>query len=445
MFFCVSIISWRKRNISTVVALILFGVLFGVFRGDSYLRQLEPYRELTGKKVQLVAKVQSDSVYDEKGQLGFDVDNVQILYPENISVPGRVSVKGFGVPVVYRGNTVVVSGQLQKTRGSRQARISFAAIEVTNRNLSSFEKARLQFVAGVGNALPEPSASFGMGLLMGYRTSLPEITQEQLKITGLTHIIAVSGYNLTIIVRMIRRSLGSRSKFQQLAVCMSLILLFILLTDFSASIIRASIVSVLSLLAWYYGRQFKPIMLLLFTAAITAGWNPTYLWSDIGWYLSFLAFFGIMIVAPLLLSFIRMKLGKDSQILRLIIETSSAQLMTAPLIMMIFSRISIISLVSNLIIAPLVPLAMIGTLIAGLIGMASPVMAGFVAWPARMLLRYMLDMVQVLSSVPYAMIEHSISVLTLAISYAGIVVGIVLLRLKLKPKYDTITDKNMII
>jgi competence protein ComEC len=77
-----------------------------------------------------------------------------------------------------------------------------------------------------------------------------------------------------------------------------LMLGFIAMTGASASIVRAVVVSSLSLAAWYVGRRPRPLVIILLAAAITAGWNPIYLWSDIGWYLSFLAFFGILILAP---------------------------------------------------------------------------------------------------------------------------------------------------
>ena len=112
---------------------------------------------------------------------------------------------------------------------------------------------------------------------------------------------------------------------------------------------------------------------------------------------------------------------------------------------MIFSRISVISLVSNLVIAPLVPLAMLATMASGVVGILSPILSGFIAWPARMLLRYMLDMVQVLSNVPYAFIESSISAPAMITCYVCIASMIVVVRLKLKRKYGIITDKNTIV
>src|SRR3954470_8823983 len=102
---------------------------------------------------------------------------------------------------------------------------------------------------------------------------------------GLTHIIAVSGYNLTIILHASRRVLGKRSKRMSTFLSLSLIVVFLLLAGASASIVRAAIVSVLSIWASYYGRGFKPLNLLALTAAITALANPVYVWSDLSWYL----------------------------------------------------------------------------------------------------------------------------------------------------------------
>jgi len=70
----------------------------------------------------------------------------------------------------------------------------------------------------------------------------------------------------------------------------------------SASIVRAAVISVLTLAAWYYGRAIRPLLLLLLAAAVTAYANPVYLWADISWYLSFLAFFGILVLGPLVTS-----------------------------------------------------------------------------------------------------------------------------------------------
>lgn len=440
-FLCI-IFSSRKRNIVTLLAVLVVGLAFGLWRGGEYFKKLEPYRQVTGKQVRFTAKVQSDATYNKQRQLSFDVSSVTFLSPEKIDAPGRITVSGFGEQAVYRGDLLQIEGKLSPTRGSRQARVSFASFKAVERDKSVIEESRRSFIAGIATALPEPSASFGLGLLIGYRTNLPEITSDQLAITGLTHIIAVSGYNLTIIIRSVRRFLDKRSKYQQTVICAILILLFLLVTDFSASIVRASIVSGLSLAAWYYGRRFKPLLVLALAAAITAAWNPLYVWSDIGWYLSFLAFFGILVVAPIITRRIYGKRKEVPQLSLLLIETTAAQLMTAPIILYIFGRASLIGLVSNLIIGPLVPIAMLVTLFAGLAGMFMPVMSGFIALPARLLLRYILEVVSLFAQIPHALLEQTINLWHMVTMYIIIFAFTLVAYSQTKRQYGTITDKD---
>lgn len=438
--FC--LLSARKKSVLTLIAIILFGMSAGIWRGGVFLDKLEPYRELTGKNVVFIAKVQSDATYNKQRQLSFDVSEITFLQPLQAEAPGRITVSGFGEQAVYRGDLLQIEGKLSPTRGSRQARVSFSSFKALERDQAVVENARREFVAGIATALPEPSASFGLGLLIGYRTNLPEITSDQLAITGLTHIIAVSGYNLTIIIRSVRRFLGNRSKYQQTVVCAVLIILFLLVTDFSASIVRASIVSGLSLAAWYYGRRFKPMLILTLAAAITAAWSPLYLWADIGWYLSFLAFFGILVMAPVITRLIYKKQKEVPQLSLLLIETTAAQLMTAPIILYIFGRASLVGLVSNLIIGPLVPIAMLVTLFAGLAGMFMPILSGYIALPARLLLRYILEVVALFARVPNALIERTISLWHMTTMYVLIFSGTIIAYAKTKAKYGTITDKD---
>src|SRR5579884_3472805 len=184
-------------------------------------------------------------------------------------------------------------------------------------------------------ALPEPLAPFAMGLLIGQRANLPAEVKQDLLMVGLTHIIAVSGYNLTIILQAGRRLLAGWSKRIATFLSLALIAVFLLLAGTSASIVRAAIVSVLSIVFAYYGRQLKPLNLLAMVAAITALAKPTYVWGDISWYLSFLAFFGVMVLAPL----IQMRFpGRwhSSLLASVALESICAEVMSLPYVLYIF-------------------------------------------------------------------------------------------------------------
>jgi competence protein ComEC len=430
---------------AALLSILILGFTLGWWRGAVYLRRIGPYEELSGQAVVVEVTAENDAVYTDKSQLGFDGGSIRILKPADIRVPGRLKIQGFGEPAVYRGDIVQVEGKLFPTRGSRQATISYAEMRVLGRSNSVIETARREFVAGMTTALPEPHGSLGLGLLIGQRTTLPDSVNKQLSMVGLTHIIAVSGYNLTIIVETMKRFGKKRSKYQQTLLSMLLIGAFLLVTGFSASIVRAAIVSMLSLLAWYYGRNFRPFLLLLISSVITAGFYPLYLWSDIGWYLSFLAFYGVLVLAPLLL---RRIAGKSEPKLlgAVMLESFCAQLMTVPFVIYIFHQASAIALISNVIVVPWVPLAMLLSLLAGLAGMFIPVLSGLLAWPAYIILTYMLDIVNLLSRVPHALVQLNLTTAGMVALYAVFLFVTFVLWRKTTSVRGTITEiKNGVI
>ncbi len=429
----------RLRPI-TLLAVIIFGLSFGWWRGTDFLNRLEPYKTIEKGTVILEVTAVTDANYTDKSQLGFDAGSIHMMEPYEAEMPGKIKVEGFGEQAIYRGDVVRIEGKFFPTRGSRRGTVSYASLNVLGRSDSFIDELRLKFAAGMQTALPEPLASFALGLLIGQRTTLPDEISKQLSIVGLTHIIAVSGYNLTIIVRAVRRFGRKWSKYQITVLSSALIISFLLVTGFSASIVRAAIVSGLSLLAWYYGRNFRPILLLAVAAALTAGWNPLYIWSDIGWYLSFLAFYGVIVLVPTIVK--RFYAARSPRPLTfLLLETTGAQLMTMPLILYIFSEASSVAILSNLLIVPLVPIAMLLSLLAGLAGMIFSVLAGWIAWPAKLLLTYILDIVNLMSRIPHAAIQRNLSLASMIFLYACVVfVSFVVWRKH--PKNAKITDEE---
>jgi len=413
-----AVYGFKKLKLFGLYALIFFGFLFGWWRGGVLMEQVQANRLYANKKVTVQGIATIDGIYDSHKQMAFVIGGAHIIAPDEASgekLAGTIAVAGFGLSGVNRGDTVIAQGKLYPTRGSNSYSISFATLNISPGHQNVLERFRHGFTAGMYSALPEPLAPFAMGLLIGQRSMIPPDLYDKLTAVGLTHIVAVSGYNLTIIIGAVSRLMKKRSKFQSTVVSVALIVAFLAVTGLSASIVRAAIISGLGLLAAYYGRTIRPMVLILFTAAITALWNPFYLWSDIGWYLSFLAFFGILVVAPL---FTKRFLGtrEPGPLLGAVIETSAAELMTLPFIMFIFGRLSLIGLIANLLVVPFVPLAMLASFVAALAGMILPAVSGWVAVPAHVVLTYMLDAVQILARVPHALVQTSIS--------AGVMVGI---------------------
>jgi competence protein ComEC len=407
-------------------AVLVLGFALGWWRGGVYMSHVHELADLSKEKVVITGIALSDSVYDDKSQLSFDMGNLILDEPYQKPIVGKVGVSGFGEAMIYRGDKVQVSGKFYPARGSLVAYLSYSELQVVGRSHSVAYSITRRFASGLLNTLPEPQASFALGLLIGQRNTLPDNVTKVLSAVGLTHIIAVSGYNLTIMMRAGRRLFGKRSKFQVYAGSQALILGFLLVTGMSASIVRAAIISTLSLGAWYYGRTIKPLLLILFTAALTALWNPLYIWSDLGWYLSFLAFFGVLILGPM----VRSRLfGRKSRgiIGELVMETLSAQIMTLPLILFIFKTSNFLALPANVLVVPLIPLAMLLSFIAGLAGMLIAPVAGWFAWPARIVLTYLLDMATMFARVPRMSFAVKVSLVAMLVMYGAIIFVLVTL------------------
>ena len=437
VFGCLAI-SLRKNQLFHLALLGVFGLSLGVWRGGGYLQSLQPYQEFAGQKVRLQARVTLDAVYGPNKQLSFEVSDVNFQAPRPVSVPGVIKVNGFGELAVYRGDVLEITGKLYPTRGGKQATMSYTSFRRVGNAQTWIDVLRRKFVAGMQTALPEPAASFGLGLLIGQRNTLPFAISQAFLMVGLTHIVAVSGYNLTILLDAARRGLASRSKFLTTVAGLSLMIFFLLFTGASPSIVRASVVSGLSLAAWYYGRTVRPMVLIFLTAALTTYAAPTYFWSDIGWWLSILAFFGIIVLAPLLKSIVY-KQRKPHALEHLAIDTLCAEIMTIPLILFIFGQVSFIGLVANMLIVLLVPLAMALSFIAALAGMFLPLLAGWFAWPAKLLLTYMLDSALLLSRVPHIFQNNTyISAIDMIVCY-GLVLALVFgFRRRPVPWFETL-------
>jgi competence protein ComEC len=427
-----------RTNTLSLLSITALGLILGCYRGTIFRQSLLPYSSLAGRTVSIRGVARDDAVYGKQSQGTFDLGHIDVISPAVYSLPGTMSIGGYGEAMIYRGDTVLVTGKLYPTRGSKQASIGYAKLEIISRGTSRINDIRRRFVASLQSVLPAPLGSFGLGLLVGQRSTLPDSLNDQLSAVGLTHIVAVSGYNLTILVQFIRRLMRGRSKYQSIVLMLSLIGLFVAMTGSSASIVRASLVSALSLWAWYYGRTFRPSVLILLVAALSAGWFPPYLWSDIGWHLSFLAFGGILILAPLLNRRI-FRVNSPHPIILVCIETISAQAMTFPIILYVFGRLSTIALISNLIIVPLVPIAMALTFIAGLAGVFVPVLAGWISYPARLVLTFMIDCVRFFASFPHSSVQISISTFQLCILY-GSIFAVMLLLWRKTLTNDKITE-----
>jgi competence protein ComEC len=411
--------------------------LIGWHRGADSYQRLQDYQPLQDKEVRLLVVAKTDGFYTDKAQTEFVAGNIQLEDPLVKDLTGQMTISGYGATSIVRGDHVRVVGKMNDGFGNRQGFVRFAQLEVVGRSRSAIESFRREFQNSLYSSLPEPQGSFANGLLLGQRSGLPDEYEQSLRDVGLTHIIAVSGYNLTILADIVRKHMLKRSKYMSTVLSLSLVFGFILIAGNSPSINRAGIVATLSIVASYFGRTFKPLVLIGLPAAVTAYLSPLSLWFDVGWWLSFLAFFGILVVAPVLTKLLKIKSNK--LLSQVVVESVSASLMTLPLVLFIFGKLPLLALIANILVVPLVPLAMLGSALTGFVALIVPEIVGYISWATSYLLLYLLDVAVLLSRIPKAVVSIYISFWSMLAIYFILIITVIGLS-KRVAKRAIITD-----
>ncbi len=244
----------------------------------------------------------------------------------------------------------------------------------------------------VQKIFPDPEASLLAGILLGIESGISPKVRTSFDTTGTTHIIAISGFNITIIsalfISLFGRWLGVRrgAVAAGLAIC-----LYTILVGADAAVVRAAIMGGFVLLANRIGRQTHGMASLGGAAIVMSVISPSVLW-DVGFQLSFAATLGLILYAePLQDWFVRTTsrwLG-DGLAERLaepvgeyVLFTLAAQLTTLPLIAYYFRRISLVSFITNPVILPVQPAVMILAGLATLAGCLWLPLGGALAWSA---------------------------------------------------------------
>ena len=226
------------------------------------------------------------------------------------------------------------------------------------------QSVRALFLRRIRRAMgAQDSTDLALGFLLGEK-SLSDTQSEKLRTIGLSHIVVASGYCLSMIVGVARKVAGKLSRFAGFLASYLLIVLFISVTGLSPSLMRAGLVSGISLAISYFGRKIHPVRLLIYVASLSALINPLVIF-ELAWQLSFASYTGIILLLPLLKAFFFGR-QKTSVFAEIILTSISAQIMCLPISACAFGSISILSIVSNILVTPLIPTVMLLTFMVGL-------------------------------------------------------------------------------
>lgn len=409
------------RTRVAVFLVILAGVMLGLWRGGLAIQQSAEFYEVAGQSVVL-----SGEVTDIPSAVG---SNIQSFKIKNIIIGDKLfestlNVETFSKLTINKGDFITLKGRILYNDGFDNPSMKYATTMsvVDSDNKDKLVEFKNGFSGNVRKYINEPGASLGLGFVLGQKTGLPMTTEEYLRIAGLSHVIVASGYNLTILVRFTRRLFYRLSKYLATLSGFLMIFGFISVTGAGPSLTRAAIVASLSLLAWYYGRKFNPFVLLFISAGITLLINPAFAWGDLGWQLSFVAFAGVMIFAPIFNAYFFGDKPNNS-LRQIAVETFSAFLVTAPLIALTFSIVSNVAIITNLLVLPLVPIVMLLIFLVGLLGFVFPFLAQWLGYVAQLILDYQLWVSEYFASLPWAQTNINLSIIGVLICYVLIIIA----------------------
>jgi competence protein ComEC len=258
---------------------------------------------------------------------------------------------------------------------------------------------------------PDPESSLMAGILLGVDTGLTQELQQAFKNTGTAHIIAISGFNISIIaglfVTFFSRFLGPR-RGTLLAVIV--IIFYTILVGGDAAVVRAAIMGSLALFAKQVGRRQAALNTLLAVAMFMCLWNPLYLW-DVGFQLSFFATLGLILYADpfsqfangIITKYVPVSAGEKFAELfsEFVLLTLAAQVTTIPIMAYHFQRISLVSFLANPFILPAQPAVMILGGLAVLLSFVWFPLGQIAAWITWPFVIYTIRMVEIFDRVPH--------------------------------------------
>lgn len=339
---------------------------------------------------------------------------------------------------IHPGQTVEVSGLLyQPPRASLPKGFDFAQrlarqgifVGLSGKQLQITDTGsrwgwwavRQRIVRSQARFLGETEGPLVSAMVLGRRTvDLPNEIEDQFIQAGLAHALAASGFHVSLILAAVLALTRPLPLNQQAMIGSGVLIIFGALSGFAPSVLRAILMGIASLSALVAGRKTQPVGLLLIIAVILLVMNPLWVW-DLGFQLSFLATFGLVMSVP---TFMRILDWLPPRLATLVAVPLAATLWTLPLQLYRFGLVPVYGLVANILAMGFLVILTVGGFVSGLAAVLWPLLgsalAGLLYYPAHVL-RILIAAVTQLPGSTLAV--GTISLLQLIILY-GLLLGV---------------------
>lgn len=439
----------RKKKYFAIAALITLVCLTGIVRMQYAERQAPNLDTFSQRYIAVIGTVAEDPRFTGKSQIV--LLNVKEIGRMPVVSPTAISVILRKYPAYRRGDIVYAQGMFEvKPYNGVIAGTLFSAKEEKRgeEDIGIFfrwmDASKQAFNAHINTVLPEPHASFMKGLLLGERVGMPADLLGQFRLTGTSHIVALSGYNITLVGTFLVNALLIFTVPFRLTfwIAGSSIVLFVLLTGAQASLMRAAIMGILILIAAREGRMYHMTNALVFAGMVMLAIHPYLFGFDVGFQLSFLASLGLIYLSDPIhraLSALEYKgrllvrkgyIPQEKEypivngVKKIMSETIAAQLAVLPLLVYLFGGVSLIAPISNLFVLAAIPSAMTFGFLAGMAGFIWQPISTVAGWCAWIIIQYELSVIDFFSKISFSFVFVSFAgeiIIIIAYGIAGFI------------------------
>lgn len=276
---------------------------------------------------------------------------------------------------------------------------------------------RAALAESLRRSMPEPASALARSLLLGQRSGLPEQTRQDFIETGASHLLAISGLHVAIVLgaALAVGRLAFGGARWALVLPLAVVWAYALVSGMSPSVTRAAVMGSVFLLGHALGREGASLPALALAAAIMTALDPGVL-DNVSFQLSFTAVAGLLLLAPPIEAWLSRAaarvVGHEGAMAALgrwiaaaLAAGIAATLGTLPLVALVFERVSALGIPVTLLALPALPLALAASgiaAVAGAVWTLLGVAAGWVAWPP---LSYLLALVGAVARFPGGLID----------------------------------------
>jgi competence protein ComEC len=413
----------RREQALLLSALFIFALSLGAARMHIGIIDSEPLLDVrVGEKITLKGVVQDEpdvrennvriplrvtaiddsSIESDIAVLVVAPLHTEVAYGDSLSVEGELAF-----PESFEtgeGRVFDYPGFLAKDRILYS--MSFAKVTRLEGNEGNFLKSwaiwlKQKYLAGLANALNEPQAGLAGGITVGDKRGLGEELADTFRIVGLTHIVVLSGYNIMVVVDALLRWLVRFPQAARLSIAGFVALFFAAITGFASASTRAAAMAMIAITGKATGRTYLASRALALVAAGMILWNPYVLVFDPGFQLSILATAGLIFVSPLIEPFLRW-LPERFGLREIAGATLGTQVAVLPLLLYQNGMLTFYSLPANLLALAVIPLAMLFSAIAAIVGLFAGIVAPIFGLPAYAFLSYVIYVAKGFAALPFS-------------------------------------------